>query len=67
MSKEYRKELRGINTKLRSVAKQHRALQYAADKAITRVLRDTERQIKGLDKQAINLERRKAILVGRLS
>ena len=67
MAREYRKELRGLDKSLRAFARQHRALQNAADKAITRLLRDTERQIRGLDKAAVRIERRKAILMGRLS
>lgn len=67
MSKQYRKELRGLNTQLRKLARTHRTIQRDTDKAITRVLRECERQIRGLDKQAIGCERRKAILIGRLS
>lgn len=67
MTKEYRKELRGIDQRLRALAKEHRTILKANDRAISAVLRDGERQIRGLDKQAIGLERRKAILVGRLS
>lgn len=67
MSKEYRKELRGLDKSLRAIARQQRAIQATTDKSITRILRDSDRQIRGLDKAGVHIERRKAILMGRLS
>lgn len=78
MTKEYRRELRAIDAQLRNVEKEQRKSKKVADRAITRIekaaasdIREIRKESaklhKGLLKTADALNKRRAILAGRLS
>lgn len=65
MTKENRAELKALRARLRTLSRDARKAEGTASNEVHRLIRETEKTLAGIRKEAASIERRRLILTGR--